>query len=398
MKRFFVTLSVIILTALTVPCAAALGELPAVNDQERHIVCTGLSEAAQAYYTEENSYASLSVLSGAADTTTGYTAMQNNDLFTALHSLMADTHRYYTSYSGYKVGSLAYFWASTDAVNSGSTYTMFYSDVPADADNIILNREHVWPKSRASFGERKGNGGSDLHHLRPAVDTLNRAKSNHTFGNIRSAYTEGFSEGSVLDNICYWVHQDEDLFECKDDVKGDVARILLYVYCRWEQPNLYTDIPEELLPTNDSDSTDSGEKVIESLDTLLDWCEEDPVDTWEMRRNDLTESVQGNRNVFIDYPEFAWQLFGMDVPDDMPTPSGNDEQRLLGDADTDGEVTVTDVTAIRRKLAGLSVETLDVTAADVDEDESVTIIDATYIQRFLAKVDQPYAIGEPMEK
>ena len=396
MKRITVLFSVIVLTVLTIPCAAALGTLPDVNEQPRHVLCTALSEAAQAYYTEDNCYENLSALSGAGDTATGYTAMQDNELFAALHTLMADTHQYYTSYSGKNAGSLAYFWMSTDAVDSGNTYTMFYSDVPADAENVVLNREHIWPKSRASFGTKTRSGGSDLHHLRPAVDSLNRAKSNHTFGNIRSVYTEGFSEGAVLDTVCYWVHQEDDLFECKVDVKGDVARILLYVYCRWEQPNLYTDIDAEQLPANDSDSTDSGEKVIESLDTLLSWCEEDPVDTWEMRRNDLTESVQGNRNVFIDYPEFAWQLFGREVPDDMPTPSSEDNPIILGDADADGGVTSIDVTAIQRELASLSVESIDRNAADVDADTSVTILDATYIQRYLAKIDQPYEIGQPI--
>lgn len=62
--------------------------------------------------------------------------------------------------------------------------------------------------------------------------------------------------------------------------------------------------------------------VIESLDTLLEWMQEDPVDTWEMSRNDCVQKVQGNRNVFIDYPEFAWLLFGRELPADYDTPSG----------------------------------------------------------------------------
>ncbi|MBQ3329889.1 MAG: endonuclease [Ruminococcus sp.] len=393
MKRIILFFFISIIVLASIPCAAALGELPAVNEQERHIVCTQLSEPAKEYYTGEYRYDTLSRLSGAADTTDGYAAMHDNALFEALHTLMASTHQYYTAYSGKDAGSLAYFWTSTDAVAGGDTYTMFYADVPSDAPNVKLNREHIWPKSRASFGERKGNGGSDLHHLRPAVDSLNRAKSDHLFGNINGVYTEGVKQGSVNGEVCYWVNTAQDLFECKDDVKGDVARILLYVYCRWEQPNLYTDISEERLPPNDADSTDNGKKVIESLDTLLDWCEEDPVDTWEMRRNDLTESVQGNRNVFIDYPEFAWQLFDREVPENMPTPSSSGERFILGDADGDGAVTSIDVTVIQRHIAQLTVTAFDGIAADVDADERVTILDACYIQRSLAGMEQPYAIG-----
>ena len=42
-----------------------------------------------------------------------------------------------------------------------------------------------------------------------------------------------------------------------------------------------------------------------------------------MNRNDVVEGIQGNRNVFIDYPEYAWLLFGKDVPDDISTPSAS---------------------------------------------------------------------------
>ncbi|MBP3412899.1 MAG: hypothetical protein J6K89_06520, partial [Oscillospiraceae bacterium] len=38
-------------------------------------------------------------------------------------------------------------------------------------------------------------------------------------------------------------------------MKGDIARILLYVYCRWEQPNLYSDVASDLLPDMDADDT-----------------------------------------------------------------------------------------------------------------------------------------------
>jgi len=62
--------------------------------------------------------------------------------------------------------------------------------------------------------------------------------------------------------------------------------------------------------------------VFQSVDVLLEWCEMDPVDTWEMGRNEVIEDIQGNRNVFIDYPEYAWLIYGRDIPDDMTTPSG----------------------------------------------------------------------------
>jgi hypothetical protein len=62
--------------------------------------------------------------------------------------------------------------------------------------------------------------------------------------------------------------------------------------------------------------------VFQSIDVLLEWCALDPVDTWEMGRNEVVENIQGNRNVFIDYPELAWLLFDREIPDNMVTPSG----------------------------------------------------------------------------
>ena len=74
----------------------------------------------------------------------------------------------------------------------------------------------------------------------------------------------------------------------------------------------------------------------------------------------------------------------------------DDEQKILGDADCDDEVTILDVTVIQRYLVGIPVNNLDVTAADCDGDEDISIIDATWIQRYLVQMQVPYNIGEPI--
>lgn len=436
--------------------ALALGELPSKNTQPRHRVCTALSEQAQAYYTDAYSYDNLKNLSGAKDVSTSLCAMQDNELFSALHELMANTHSYQTSYAGYKKGSLAYFWPYTDAVQSSDSYVMFYSNVMM-GEGVMMNREHIWPKSRASFYQK--NGGADLHHLRPSVASVNNAKSDHTFGYISGTYSGGYQEGYLSDTLTYYVSQENDLFECKDDVKGDVARILLYVYCRWEQPNLYTAMSEGLPAFDVDDDKNSGKKAVEDLTVLLQWCANDPVDTWEMERNDLTQKVQGNRNVFIDYPELAWQIFSQELPIGMATPThigcehryeeaarqeagcetdgsftlrcgkcGNEYQRklaslghidenhnglcdlceestepteaqiLLGDVDGDTKVTVIDATAVQKKLANLPNRVFIEAAADTDEDNVVTVLDATFIQKWLANLPSNEAIGKPVNR
>ena len=67
MKRLVTGLLSFIMLWLSIPTASALGTLPAPNEQQRHIVCTSLSDAAQAYYHDGCQYDSLSALPGAAD-------------------------------------------------------------------------------------------------------------------------------------------------------------------------------------------------------------------------------------------------------------------------------------------------------------------------------------------
>ena len=89
--------------------------------------------------------------------------------------------------------------------------------------------------------------------------------------------------------------------------------------------SVYSSISKSTKNKND------GKKVIESLDTLFEWMELDPVDTWEMGRNDLAEQVQGNRNVFIDHPELAYAMFGRTAPDNIAI--GKAQQKDYGNQD-----------------------------------------------------------------
>ncbi len=287
----------------------------ATNTGTRHELCTELSAQAEAYYKGEYSWDSMSALDG-VDTNSSLAAM-NGELYGELQELMSRTM---TSSVSYK--SLTSYWQDTDASDGSKDAVLFYSDTVSSN----YNREHVWPKSRGGFYQK--NAGSDLHHLRPTDSTINSTRGNHTMGDVvgvLSSYSTAYYGGEAV----LYYNASLDLVEVNDDIKGDVARILLYVYVRWGQPNLCEDVSKANLPAFDSDdSENNGQAVIEDLDTLLEWCAEDPVDEWEMCRNDCVQSIQGNRNVFIDYPEYAWLLFGRDIPDDMDTPSGEGESAV----------------------------------------------------------------------
>ena len=149
------------------------------------------------------------------------------------------------------------------------------------------NREHVWAQSRGGFSTSAGPG-TDLHHLRPEDVTVNSTRGNTDFdfgGSAVSGCSDCFSDG--------------DSFEPRDTVKGDVARMLFYMAIRYEGGDGFNDL--EMSSTVGTSSSQIGD-----LETLLAWNTEDPVSTFEMRRNDRIHSAwQGNRNPFIDHPEWA---------------------------------------------------------------------------------------------
>lgn len=72
---------------------------------------------------------------------------------------------------------------------------------------------------------------------------------------------------------------------------------------------------------------------------------------------------------------------------------GTEKGFLLGDADSDGKVDITDVTAVQYRLAEIEVPDFSDNAADGDRDGDVSVPDATFIGRYAALLDTPYPIG-----
>ena len=247
------------------------------NWGKRGTTATFLSPMAEEFYADTDYY-DLAALSGG----TGTSDAASSELYAALAKLMKDNHSYITSYEATKN-----LYAFTDCQSSDATsISSFYSGTaigPVWDGGVTWNREHTWPNSKGL----NGNDENDIMMLRPTASSENSSRGNTAYG-----VSAGFYNPNSVSGGKYNLH-------------GDVARIALYVYVRWG---------------NTGYMWGSG-GVMESLDVLLDWMEEDPVDTWEMGRNDSVESITGTRNVFVDYPELAFLLFGQAVPE-MTTPSG----------------------------------------------------------------------------
>ena len=238
--------------------------------------CKFLSPMAESFYTGSRTY---DVLSRNAGSTT-VSSVPSSALHKALKKVVTDAQTYQTSYNATRD-----LFCYTDCVSSNySKISSFYSGKQISGTwdgGSTWNREHTWPNSK---GDANGNGENDIMMLRPTSVSENSSRGNKAYGQS-GGYYDPNGEGQ--------------------NVRGDCARIILYVYTRWGTANMW-----------------GSSGVMESKDVLLKWMEEDPVDTWEMGRNDAVQSITGTRNIYVDYPEYAWMLFGEEVPSDMVTPSG----------------------------------------------------------------------------
>lgn len=159
------------------------------------------------------------------------------------------------------------------------------------------NREHIWSKSHGDFGDSPP-AGTDIHHLRPCDASVNSAKSNRDFD---VGFTQYIDASGSTD--CYYA---VNIWEPRDEVKGDVARMIFYMATRYEGEGGEPDL--ELVDY--IDTAPLYEPLYGKLTTLLAWHIADPVDDWERNRNDVIYSnYQGNRNPFIDHPEFATAIW-----------------------------------------------------------------------------------------
>ena len=146
-----------------------------------------------------------------------------------------------------------------------------------------MNTEHTWPQSHGATGIAQ----SDLHHLFPADIHTNERRGSLPYGDVtRPEWTigEGVNQAKLGASA-----MGETVFEPRAEMKGDIARGLLYFYTRYnfDKPGDFT-----------------NRNLRTSLETLLKWAKEDPVSADESARNDAIQKVQGNRNPFVDHPEF----------------------------------------------------------------------------------------------
>lgn len=242
----------------------------------------------------------------------------------SLHAIIDDHQRFPYSSSATDTWDVLEF-ADEDPMNPGRILDVYRnaSYQKYGAGNTEYNREHTWPKSYGFTDDGSGNYPyTDTHMLFLSDSGYNSSRGNKPYADCLSNCTEkvtvangGEGGGSgVFPGNSNWY--DTTYWQTWGDRKGDVARALLYMDVRYEggthgvtgaaEPNLIlTDDPGLI----QSSSNNLSVAYMGRLADLLRWHAEDPVDAKEQLRNEAVYSYQGNRNPFIDHPEWAACIF-----------------------------------------------------------------------------------------
>ncbi len=153
-----------------------------------------------------------------------------------------------------------------------------------------INVEHVFPMSWVTKGLSCGTRNqcrknsnvfnsieADLHNLYPARTDVNEDRSSFRFGEVKG---ENRNYGKSCD---FEINSRARMAEPTSDVRGDIARAMFYMAYQYKQHGLVI--------------FSSQGKI------LYQWHLSDPPNNDERNRNNKIESLQGNRNIFIDKPQ-----------------------------------------------------------------------------------------------
>ena len=242
----------------------------------------------------------------------------------SLHAIIDDHQRFPYSSTATDTWDVLEF-ADEDPLNPGRILDVYRnaSYQKYGAGNTEYNREHTWPKSYGFTADSSSNYPyTDTHMLFLSDSGYNSSRGNKPYANCLSGCTErttvahnGEGGGSgVFPGNSNWY--DTTYWQTWGDRKGDVARALLYMDVRYEGgTHGVTGAAEpDLILTDDpgliqSSSSNLSVAYMGRLADLLQWHAEDPVDAKEQLRNEAVYSYQGNRNPFIDHPEWAACIF-----------------------------------------------------------------------------------------
>ena len=244
-----------------------------------------------AYYTPDTHYAVsdtmpelLSYYSTVDETKTG------NDLLANLRSLNGTKRKRTVGYStmGTSASSSAYIYTdyvlnSSNVDSNGQRYGTQIASFYTKTTTTGFNKEHMWPKS---------HGGNlieaDILHTRPTISSENSDRGN-------SFYVEGMNSQSGG-----W---DPKTAGYDEWCRGECARTILYG-CVASSSLSLCDLNSHATSNNNRDN------LMGNINTLIKWHFEYTPNEYEINRNNGAEYLQGNRNPFVDHPEYVAKIWG----------------------------------------------------------------------------------------
>ncbi len=252
-------------------------------------------------------------------------------LRSTLHAVIDDHVRFsYTSSSTDTWDILEL--AMEDPSNSSRIVEVYknQSHAKQGGGNSFYNREHTWPKSYGFPDDNSSNYPyTDCHQLFLCDPGYNSARSNRPFRTCSSGcaeYTTALTNGTGGGSGPYPGNSNwgkgsftAGSWEVWGDRRGDIARAIFYMDIRYEGGNhgttghnepdlIVTDIQSLISNSNTGNNESIAYMGMKSV--LLAWHFEDPVDARDIARNDVVAAFQGNRNPFVDHPEWVDALYG----------------------------------------------------------------------------------------
>jgi endonuclease I len=220
--------------------------------------------------------------------------------------------------------------ADQDPGNSARILDIYknVSYAKATGGNDFYNREHTWPNSLGFPNDGSGNYPyTDLHMLMASDISYNSSRGNKPYDNCSASCTEyptqstngqGGGSGTYPGNSNWG---NSSVFQVWSKFKGNVARAMFYMDVRYEggshggsgasEPDLRLTSDLGLVVATGGNASVA---YMGKLSTLLHWHADDPVDAAEQLRNEVVYSYQGNRNPFIDHPEWVACIYQSSCP------------------------------------------------------------------------------------
>lgn len=279
MKKSFKILSAAILTS-----TMAFGLGATIIASNNSVNKTEAEYTPGTHYSVSNTAAKLaSYYSDISSTATG------TSLLSALQSLNSSKRKKTVGYSTMGTttsGAFVYTdydLNSTATDSNGQVYGTKVASFYTKTASTSWNREHVWPNSHGG-----DNVEADILHTRPTISSENSSRGN-------SFYVEGMNHSSNGWDP-YTAGYDK---ECR----GECARIILYSVVAYSGFSLSD-------ANSHSTSNANPDNMMGNINTLIKWHFDYSPNVYEMNRNNGAEYLQGNRNPFVDHPEYVAKIWG----------------------------------------------------------------------------------------